>query len=169
MTTCRTCKTNYEILPQICLKCGFPFAGTEKEKITFSVQQTMKKGHIAESKKHIKTARIILWVIGGLYFVSTLFHSSLERGAMIDAVITGLIFIGFGFYTYKDPFISILIPLILLLTIYTTQAIIDPSTIFQGLLWKIIYLSLLTYALVSVIKTKKLMKESEFLKEQSDK
>jgi len=168
MTTCKICKTDYEILPQTCQKCGFPFAGTEKEKTAFSVQQIIKKGHIEESKKHIKIARVILWIIGGFNLVSSFFYSE-DSVTMITAIIIGLIFIGFGFYTYKKPFISILIPLSFLLLVHTIIAIIEPATIFQGLILKIIFLFLLIYALVSVMKTRKMMKESEFLKEQNDK
>jgi len=32
MTICPTCKTNYEVEPQICTKIGFPFMRSEKER-----------------------------------------------------------------------------------------------------------------------------------------
>jgi hypothetical protein len=161
MVICPTCKTNYDVQPQICAKCGFPFMGTEKEKSIFIGQQIIKKDDLVSAKERIKIARIILCIIGGISIVNGFSSSS---GV---AVIVGLIFIGFCFLTNKKPLISILIPLIVLLLGYTVQTIISLDLLFRGLLWKIVFLTVLVSTLVSIIRAEKIRKKSEFLKEQS--
>ena len=168
--TCPTCKTEFEIQPEICKKCRFPFTGTEKEKSIFIGQQIFKKGNVSDTTDRIKKARIILWVIGGINILSPFLiynNDPLQGIYIITGIIIGLIFIGFGFFTYKKPFISILIPLILLLLFYIIDALADPITLIQGITWKVIFLSGLIYGLISIIQSEKIRKESEFLKEQN--
>jgi len=170
MTNCPTCKTDYEVYPDNCIKCGYPFSGSDKEKATFVGQQILKKGSISDTKDRIKRARTILWIIGAINVLSAFVlynNSPLQIVYMITGSIIGLIFIGFGFLTYKKPFISILIPFILLLLFYTINAIINPFTLFQGLIWKVVFISGLTYGLVSIIQAEKIRKESAFLNEQN--
>ncbi|MCD4724127.1 MAG: zinc-ribbon domain-containing protein [Bacteroidales bacterium] len=170
MIICPTCKTNYEIQPETCTKCGFPFTGTEKEKSIFIGQQILKKGNVSDTKDRIKRARIILWIIGGLNILSPFLiynNNPLQGIYIITGIIIGLIFIGFGFFTYKKPLISILIPLILLLLFYIIGAIAEPISLIQGIIWKVIFVSGLIYGLISIIKAEKIRKESEFLKEQN--
>lgn len=167
--TCHTCKTKYEVQPEKCKKCGFPFAGTEKEKSLFIGQQILKKGSVSDTTDKIKRARIILWVIGGINILSSFliyYSTPLQEIYIIPEIIIGLIFIGFGFFSYKKPFISILILLILLLLLYVLNAIVDPITIMQGIIFKTIFLSGLIYGLISIVQAEKIRKESEFLKEQ---
>ena len=90
--------------------------GTEKEKAVFIGQQILNKGAVTETKDRIKTARIILWIIGGVNILLAFFVDPLLGRSTI---ITGLIFIGFGFLTYKKPLISVVIPLILTLFPYS--------------------------------------------------
>ncbi len=167
---CPTCKTNYESKPLICAKCGFPFLGTEKEKAIFIGKQISKKSQISDTQSKIKRARVILWVIGGLMFVSGFFIKTggstlTDSIEVVIRLVIGLIFIAFGFLTYKKPLISILIPLILLLLNYTIAAIINPYTLMQGFVLKIIFLGSLGYALLGIFQAEKIKKESDFLNE----
>lgn len=164
---CPTCKTVYEIQPERCPKCGFPFSGTEKEKSIFIGQQILKKGKVTDTRDRIKRARIILWVIGGINILfPMIFPDNYPTDlVIIFNIIIGFVFIGFGFLTYNKPLISILIPLIILVLFYISNAIIDPSTIVKGLLWKVLILTGLIYGLVSIIEADKIKKESRFLKE----
>ncbi len=163
--TCPTCKSDYKSQPNNCSKCGYPFSGTEMERSKFVGQQILKKRNVSDTKDNIKRARIILWIIGGInIFFSFL---SYQDFSLIIGIFLGVIFIGFGFLTYRKPFISIITPLILLVLFYAASAIQDPSSLIQGVLWKIVILASLTYALVGIIKSEKIRKESDFLREQS--
>lgn len=162
---CPICQSKYDTLPDNCTKCNYPFSGTDKEKSIFVGQQVLKKSTVKGTKDKIKRARIILWVIGGLNIIASPFIYD-ELYVLIVGIIIGIVFIGFGFLTYKSPFISILIPLILLILLYTIGTIDDPSTFFHGILWKILFLSGLVYALIGIGEAENIKKESNFLKGQ---
>jgi hypothetical protein len=166
---CPACKSSYEIQPDFCTKCGFPFSGSEKEKSVFIGQQIFKKGKVADTKNKIKRARIILWVIGALNAIGPFVlyvNDPMYATYTTAGVIIGIVFTGFGFLTYRKPFISILIPLIILIISYLVEAINEPISLIQGIIWKVIFLGGLIYGLTSIIEAEKIRKENEFLKEQ---
>ena len=170
LMTCPVCKTDYPDSPELCGKCGFPFAGTDKEKSSFIGQQILKKGKITDTQDSIKRARIILWVVGTLNILSCFFFNArdpLYLYYVVAGAAIGVIFIGFGFLAYKKPFLSILIPLVLLLAVYLLQIVDDPGTILEGIVWKVIFLSGLSYGLINIIRANKIRKESEFLEGQA--
>ena len=92
---CPTCKTEFEAAIDNCDSCGFPFAGTDKEKSVFIGQQIMKKGKISETKKSINQTRIVLFVIAAFYIiVPFLQYSNVQSATVLIAlnVIVGLVF-----------------------------------------------------------------------------
>jgi len=167
--TCPICKTTYEAVPNTCSKCRYPFSATEKEKSVFIGQYFVKSGKISDTKDAIKRARIILWIIGGSnviipyikFFINPVFSYDVVIGPTI-----GLIFIVFGFYSYKKPLISIWIPLVLLLLFYTSDVVVDSANILRGIIWKALYTGVLIYCLISIYQSEKIKKESNFLKDQ---
>ncbi len=167
---CPACQTEYVLQPEFCAECGFPFKGTEQQKSAFIGQQILKKGTVSDTKDKIKRARIILWVIGGLNIIFSLLAyngSQQQKDLIIASAILGLIFVAFGFLTYRKPFIAMLIPLLLLLLFYTYDAIQDPASIFMGILWKVIFITGLVYGLIGVIKAQRIRGESAYLKKQA--
>ncbi len=167
--SCPVCQSTFEQQPETCHKCKFPFNASEKEKSKFIGQQILKKGTISDTKEKIKRARIILWVIGGIniLFPFLLYaNHPQQKTYIIVGLIIGFLFIGFGFFTHKKPFISILIPLILLLFLYTVDYIQEPISLIKGILWKIIFITGLVYGLVSIIQAERIRKESTFLNEK---
>ena len=166
---CPTCKSNFEKEPKICSNCGYPFSGTDKEKSLFIGQQIVKKSTVHNTKDRIKRARNILWILGGLNIIYPFIgyvNNPFQFIYIIIGLFFGLFFIGFGFLTYKKPFISIVIPLIIWVLFQLLAAFGDPSTIFQGIIWKGVFLTALIYALISIVEAEKIKKESEFLKQQ---
>ncbi|MEM9685444.1 MAG: hypothetical protein AAF934_00800 [Bacteroidota bacterium] len=166
LINCPTCKTGYETQPDKCNKCRYPFSGTAKEKSHFVAHQIMKKEKISDTKNSIKNTRTILFAIAGFNIVIPFFKfSNAQYGGLMIAmsVCIGLIFLIFGFTAKKKPFISILIPLILLILFYVLDAIIEPTTLFQGIVWKIVFVGSMIYSLVSIVESEKIKKESEHL------
>jgi len=157
MISCPACKLNYEAEPEVCTRCNYPFGGTGNEKSVFIGKLVIEKSLIEETAEKIKNARIILLLIGVLNIVLTFVTET-------NYMLSGLMFIGFGLLTYKKPFVAVLIPYVLLVLQYLIMGILYPHTILQGLLWKMIILTGLTLALVSIIRARKLRKKSEFLK-----
>lgn len=162
---CPTCSSRYETAPTQCGKCGYPFAGTQQEKSVFIGQQILKKGKVSDTSKRVQRARIILWVIGGLNLLGAFLLNADPIDTVAGLIVAG-VFIGFGFLTYKKPFISMLIPLIILLLNYALAAVDNPITLVQGLLWKFIFIGSLIYGMISVQEADRLKKESKYLNEQ---
>lgn len=168
-TICPVCKTAFNEQPVNCSNCGFPFSGTEKEKSLFIGQQILKKRTVSDTKDKIKRARIILWIIGGMNLLAPFVayaNSPAQNVFIVAGIILGLIFIGFGFLAYKKPFISILIPLILLVLLHLAAAIADPSTLIKGIVLKVLFIGGLVYGLAGIIESEKIRKESEFMQKQ---
>jgi len=164
---CPVCKTRFESQPKKCIKCGYPFSASERERSIYVGRQILRKSKISNTKEKIKRARIILWLVGVLNIVSSIKFINAENFIFyfFISLTFGLIFIAFGFYTYRKPFVSVLIPLILLLLGYTIETIADPRTILNGIVLKVIIISSLVYGLISIIEAEKVRNENEFLKE----
>jgi len=166
---CPACKSEFLVQPGACENCGFPFIGSEKEKSLFIAQHILKKGQLSDTRDRIKRARIILWIIGGFNILSPVvasFGNGVQGEYLFVGIFLGIVFIGFGFLAYKKPFIAILIPLLLLLLLYTASAILDPDTLFNGIILKLVFLGGLIYALVSIVEAEKIRRESKFMQGQ---
>jgi Ca2+/Na+ antiporter len=87
----------------------------------------------------------------------------LNPAYLILGLVVGVSFVVFGFVVEQSPFLFLLIALSALLLLYLTAALINPISIVQGLVWKILYITLLAYALVRVKRAEKLKSESEYL------
>jgi hypothetical protein len=95
--------------------------------------------------KHIRQARnAIFWVAGLLTFnVAVLFIGAddVYEYMWVDLLVYGLFIAGFiflGFFTKKKPYTAIIIALILYTLFILLNAVIEPMTIFKGILFKII-------------------------------
>ena len=163
---CPTCKSNYEAKPETCPKCGFPFSGTDKEKSVFIGQQILKKGKIKDTTGFIKVAQIILWIVGGMnLLIAPLFFTG-NPIVVISSVIIGVLFVGFGVLAYQRPFISILIPLIILLVNYTIEGIMNTDILAKGIILKFLFVAGLVFALIRILEAEHMKKENDFMKEQ---
>lgn len=162
---CPICKSQYQEKMSACTKCNFPFSASEKEKAIFIGQQLVKKSRISGTKDKIRRARNILWIMSVANFVFIIISTNSEQVLILSAILS-LIFIGFGFLTYKKPFISIFIPLSLLLLSYIVTGIIEPSFLINGIIWRIVFISGLSYALLGIVEANKIKKENAYLMEQ---
>lgn len=95
--------------------------------------------------KHIRQARnAIFWVAGLLTFnVAVLFIGAddIYEYMWVDLLVYGLFIAGFiflGFFTKKKPYTAIIIAIILYTLFILLNAVIEPMTIFKGILFKII-------------------------------
>lgn len=166
---CPGCKTENDKEINNCAQCSYPFNATKAEQSKFIGQLILKKSTISEAKTKIKRARIALWVIGAYFIFNTLFSfmfisfDLLPIVYYLPLIFFGIIFIGFGFLTYRLPALSIIIPLVLLASYWILNAVLDTNSILSGLFFKVAIVMILGYALISVFQAQKLKKESSFL------
>jgi hypothetical protein len=163
--TCPNCNSTVDTHVDNCLKCRYPFSGTEKEKSLFIAQQIIKVGHIDDAKGSLKTAKTTLFVIGVVNILLT-FFSATSPIVLGLSIFIGSVFIVFGFIVEKKPFLFLIIPLALLLLFYIGDALVDPMTLVRGVLWKVIYVTALVYAVIRVKRAEKIKKESQYLGRQ---
>lgn len=162
LSQCPVCSHGVEIPAEKCSSCGYPFSGTEKEKSIFIAHHIMNKEHMVDTGKIIKQARLVLFIIGGLIILTGILTQQANPFSIAISIGVGSLFIFFGFLTKKEPFISILIPLILLLLNYAGMAVSDPLSIAKGILWKVLFIGVLLYSLINVWKAQKIKRETPY-------
>jgi hypothetical protein len=98
--------------------------------------------------KHIRNARIMLFVVAGLQLIPLLM---LPEGLPDDALYLAVglqlffvaVFIGLAIWTKYKPFAALLTAIIFFVAIWVVGAILNPATIFNGILIKVIVMILL--------------------------
>ena len=165
MITCKNCKTEINEDEQICKICKYPVQGTEKEQASFFAKQVMQKSSVKQSIDRLKKSRIILFVLGAFYVIVpfTPLLKTNKSFVMIIMIVLGVIFIGFGFLSFKKPKIALLIPLILIILYYLILLFINPVLLYKGILWKMIIFLGLGYGYLSARKSDKILKENKYL------
>ena len=98
--------------------------------------------------KHIKNARIMLFIVAGLQLLPlVMLPKDIDSDSrMIIIAITifvALVFAGLAFWTKKKPYPALLTALIFYVSLVALNAFIDPKTLIQGLIMKIIVVVLL--------------------------
>ncbi len=163
---CPICKTKYDPLPEECTHCGYPFAGSDKEKSKFAAQQILKQGEITDEKDRIRQAQLVLFVIAAFNIMLPIIqytNAKIDTFMLTMYIGVGLFFAIFGLLAKREPFLSILIPFCLLVVSYLVDAIMNPATLPIGIFWKILFVGSLLYCLIKIKKSEKLKKESDYL------
>lgn len=165
MESCKICNTEFKETDAECSVCSYPLKGSKQEQASFVAKQVMQKSDVEESIKRLKRSRIILFAVGVYYIIIpfTPHMSTSKTLFLIVNIALGLLFIGFGFLTFKKPKIALLIPLCLTVLYYLILLLINPLYLFQGMLWKIIVLLGIGYGYFSVSKSNKILKENKYL------
>ena len=101
--------------------------------------------------KHIRNARILLFVMAGLSLLLLVNAAPFNTIARIIAggiiVVFAGVFAALAFWTKKRPYTAILCALIFYVFLIVSAAFLDPTTIFQGWVLKIIIIILLILGL----------------------
>lgn len=164
MNTCKNCKTDYQIEDVLCGTCRYPLQGTGDEQAVFVANQVLQKSYVSGSIERLKKARNILFGLGAFYAIISvvpIFSPTwIETGLNI---FFGILFASFGFLTFRNPKIALLVPLAFISSYYLILLILDPLLLFSGFIWKILILTGLGYGYFSVRKSEKILRENEYL------
>jgi hypothetical protein len=102
--TCPLCDVHYASTDQFCLKCAYPFSGTDEEKKNFVAQLWNDLGRSPYAKRSKLVARLSLFVVGavtlcqGMY----LFITDLNQPYGL-ALFGGFFYMALAWYTAKKP------------------------------------------------------------------
>lgn len=156
---CKCCKTTVTENDSFCPNCGFPLKGTIEEQGEFIGKFLTKKNEEQEWKRQVNNARTTLAVVGVLMIVTGGFYGLMNRnsgGEIIFVVnlIIGLIYFFLSWWSNKNPFGAILTGLIIFISIYLLQAFINPSSLIEGVIIKVVVVTYMINGVVSAAKVR---------------
>lgn len=155
--SCSKCNTPITLETVFCSECGYPEHGTEQDVAKFHARNVMKKNEHIDADKKIKSARNVLYVMAGITFLFGFiyFFQDQDIAILVTNVVLGLIYLVLGSWTSKKPLVAILLGLLLYLTTIIISAIVDPATIIQGIIFKILIIAYLGKGVYSASSIKK--------------
>lgn len=156
MIPCSICKTTIEIENIFCSNCGYPERGTDKEKAVYHANKVMKKNKHFDAETKIKSARNTLYIMAGLFLVLSLFYylNDNDVAVLVTNIIMAGLYLALGYWSIKKPFAALLLGLLLYLTVVIISAIVEPSSLIKGILWKIIIIFYLGKGIYSALGVK---------------
>ncbi|QQX77798.1 MULTISPECIES: zinc ribbon domain-containing protein [Aequorivita] len=143
---CSQCNSEIELDQKYCNDCGYPEGGTTQEQSGFHARQVMKKRGQAEASSLIKKGRNSLFVVAAIAFLSGLYYFFKldDSSVLIVNSILSISYLLLGFWSQKRPLVALILGLLVYLTTLVLNGLIEPETIYKGLLIKgfiIVYLS----------------------------
>lgn len=163
--TCSNCNSPISPEEVYCSNCGYPENGDEKEKDKFQRRIDAKKGLLKEVKKEVKKGKNTLIVLGILNAIAGIYYGFVVEDVLTGVIegILGIVYLGLSIWSDKQPFGALLSALILYLTLVLLLAILEPVTIFQGIIWKILIIGFLVRGIKSGHEAKNIYKELDEL------
>ena len=123
------------------------FIENEKEAELVDQKKEALKGEV---NKSINQGRIALFVLAGIYIVVGFLESFyIDFHNIVFGIIdwgVAVCFLGLAIWSFSKPYFALLSGLILYLLIIVILALIDPVTIFSGIIWKVLIITYLIYA-----------------------
>jgi hypothetical protein len=112
--------------------------------------------------KHIRNARIMLFVLAGLFLLSLAgllpFDDNPVKIVMaVVIVLFAAAYVALAFWTKKKPYTAILTALILFISLEVLSFLLQPASIFQGWIVKLIVILLLILGLRNAKESQRMM------------
>ena len=167
-TVCQHCKsTGLNVEDKFCPNCSFPQGGTQGEMKYFLSRMSRKKMYLQDQKEAVNKARNILFALGGLNLLFA-FLSRFDIISVISYSIGTIVYVGLGIWCNKKPFPAIISGFVVYIVLIILNFIVDPATIFSGIIWKIIIISGLVYGFRAAKEHQRLDQELKQSKESKD-
>lgn len=135
-----------------CPDCGFPQRGTEAEQRRFVVEKRKERATLEDHRDMVRKARNYLLITALLNMVS--FISNEPVVLIVGAIISG-IFVGLSFWAARQAYPALLTALLTYISIQLFFALFDAMYLLSGLLWKIVIVGTLIFALRSARELQK--------------
>ena len=160
---CPCCKKDTPKSYDLCAHCKFPFSGSEKEKSVHIGKFISDKNIIEKSEDTIQNSKKILYYIVAANIFAMVFSVFKNQHDIFSIILTScitVIFLICAIFLNKNPKIFTIIPLVMLLLIYTINFLFDSRTFFQGIIFKTIFVLALCYNLYTLNLANKFKKEN---------
>ena len=162
---CEYCKSPTDTNDIFCQQCGFPVKGTDEEKQQFHYNIGYKQIQLEDSGTSIRKGRNSLYVVAAVFVVFGLISYSRESdGADTTALVVtnlalGVIFLLLAFWSTSKPIAALISGLSLYLAVQLLNFIVEPVSLFQGVIMKVFVIIYLVRALQSAFDARKLSRE----------
>jgi len=162
---CKCCFEKTNLVDQFCQKCGFPLKGTNAEQQIFMYRRSFKKLELNGYDKKIKSAGTTLYVLAGIFMLYGLVYffadskSNTASAMLITYGLVAIIFLLLGAWSGKKPVASIISGMVLYISLQLISAVSDPTSLFKGIIFKIIIISYLIKGLLSGLEAEKIKKQ----------
>lgn len=158
-SNCTFCKKEMKPADAIfCNHCGHPENGTDKQRAQFFGKRAMQKNKNIDAVDKIQSARNTLFILSGVIalfgFVGYSSHGDVI--ALGVDLILAIIYLTLAFWSEKNPMMALLLALLLYITTVSIIAIIEPATLIQGIIWKILIISYLGKGMYSASQVKQI-------------
>lgn len=149
---CNNCNASITI-EKNCSACGYPNHGTDQEKSDFGAKVESSKHWLKEAEAKVDKAKIYVYVLAGALFLIGLYQGFALNDfvSMIAEMVMAVVFLVLAQLANKNPFGALLAAGIIYGALQVLNALVDPATIFSGILWKIF----IVIALVNGIRAAK--------------
>jgi hypothetical protein len=163
---CENCSFHNLIDRKFCSQCSFPIGGTDEEKRNFNLTVSSRKRLLSDAKEKIKSAKTIIYVLAGLFFLTGVFVGLVndDFASMIVSLFISLLYLIFAAWSDKNPFAAILTAALVYVTVQVVNAFVDPMTIGSGIFLKIFFIAAFIKGIRSALEAQNFLKELEKLK-----
>ncbi len=164
--TCENCSATHASDKKFCSDCSFPMQGTEAEKTSFRLTLGSRKRLLKDAEEKIKSARTMIYVAAGLFFVSGLitYAVSDDVGTLLVNFVICLLYLILAAWSSRNAFGAILTAFTIYITVQVVNAFVDPATILSGIILKVILIAAFVKGIRSAIDARNLMRELEKFK-----
>lgn len=157
---CSNCKASIDDSSTYCANCGFPERGSDEEKNKFLYRIKLKEDVVKDAEKKVRGVKTLLYILAGINAVAGFFFifvldSEMTFADGIGFLVAAMVFIGCAIWVNRQPLMGVLAAFGFYLFIQVLSAVVDPSTIFQGILLKIIIIGVFIKGINSAKDAKK--------------
>ena len=155
---CNHCSKVVDESVKFCVSCGYPHNGTASEKSKFHADRIINNSKSKEAGGSLRKARNTLFFIAALSFGIGLFYMFTQNATdiLITYSIQALIYLLLGFWSQKKPLIALVLALLVYLTTIVISGIVEPATLFKGIIIKIFIIVFLAKGINSALHIRKM-------------
>jgi len=172
MSVCYYCSsTGLSETDKFCPNCGFPQRGEQLEMRQF-VRKAFEKNQLLEKKrKAVKNARNLLYALSGLNLLIGVVGFAVNTTnveLLIGGLLLAIVYFSLARWSVSQPFAAIISGFIVFVISHVVGGILNPETISQGLLLKIIIISSFVYGFKGVKDASRLDSELKAMNTPKD-
>lgn len=131
---CDTPDLNLE--EKYCHHCGFPQRGEETEQRRFISQKRINAVSKKYNEKTVNNAKWYLYAIAAISLISGAIMG--DSTAFLILGFFAAVFVGLAIWSVYNPFAALLTGLLIYLSLWLMDIIVDPTYIFKGIIIKLI-------------------------------